>query len=449
MSEKTIAAIATAPGQGGVAVVRVSGKGAKKIARKLFIRPNGKKGVGKVRYMHFGHITDDAGTPIDEAMAVLFQAPKSYTGQDVLELQCHGGQVQAQRVLARVLDTGAVLAEPGEFTKLAFLNGRIDLSQAEAVMQLIGAQSEKAAQLSQNQLSGVLSRKVSALADTLLDLMAAIGAAADYPEDDVDDTAIRHAIGTIAGVSDELTALLRTAKTGIKYHEGVRVVIAGLPNAGKSSLLNALLGVDRAIVTDIAGTTRDILSEPLNLNGVPVTLYDTAGLRASGDVIERIGVEMAKDQLSKADLVLLVRDLTQEWSAQDEEILSCQKPLILVHNKLDLVDEAPDAPQGVESVAISAKTCKGLDTLREKMLEMITGDSALGSVNLTQQRHADAVSDALASLDLALEGLKLGMELDVVYGDIRAAWQSLGLITGVSADDAVISRIFSTFCLGK
>lgn len=447
----TIAAIATAPGQGGIAVVRVSGDGAREIAKRVFRRGKGGKGVLKPRYLTYGHVVDAAGAVIDEAMAALFCAPHSYTGQDVLELQCHGGSVQAQRVLQAVLDAGARPAQPGAFTKLAFLNGRIDLSQAEAVMQIVGAQSQRAAQLSQNQLDGALSRAVRQMADTLLDLMAAIGAAADYPEDDVDDTAVRQARAVIGEVMQRLSALLATAKAGMRYQQGVRVVIAGRPNAGKSSLLNALLGENRAIVTEVAGTTRDVLSEPLNLDGVPLTLCDTAGLRVSGDQIERIGVQRAMQQLEMADLVLLVRDLTAPVTQEDRDVLACGKPLILVHNKLDLAPDAQEPQQTPEvpSVAISARTGQGIDALKAQMLARITGDSALCDVNLTQQRHADAVRDAYDALAAAAGGLDQGMPLDVILVDVQAAWRALGQITGETADDALITRIFSAFCLGK
>jgi tRNA modification GTPase len=451
----TIAAIATSLGSGGIAIVRVSGDLAGDIAGRVF-RPF--KSLNKLqhRMMTYGHVIDSKGNAIDEVMAVFFRGPNSYTTQDVLEIHCHGGSEMARQALSCCMAAGARLAEPGEFTKRAFLNGRIDLSQAEAVMRIISAKSEKAARLSQKQLGGALSRKITQLQSDLLDIMAGIEAAADYPEEDIEDQAARQTFERISFLDIALGDLLNSADYAKKLREGIRICIAGKPNAGKSSLMNALLGESRAIVTDIAGTTRDILTEPLNINGIPATICDTAGLRSDGetgsDVIERMGIERARAEIEGSDIVLLVWDMGEPFTDEDRRILALQKPIILVKNKSDLYsgDVALEfANDKTPSVTISALTQQGIGELKNMVASMFDESDSLGDASLTEERHVEAVNSARKSLALALEALESGMPVDVCAIDLRDAWHHLGLITGKTADDELISRIFESFCLGK
>ncbi|MGI5900188.1 MAG: tRNA uridine-5-carboxymethylaminomethyl(34) synthesis GTPase MnmE [Christensenellales bacterium] len=451
----TIAAIATSLGRGGIAIVRVSGDLAGEIAGKVF-RPFKSPKRLKHRIMTYGHAIAPDESPIDEGLAVFFRGPNSYTTQDVLEIHCHGGSEMARQVLSSCMAAGARLAEPGEFTKRAFLNGRIDLSQAEAVMRIISAKSEKAARLSQKQLDGALSKEITSLQSDLLDIMAGIEAAADYPEEDVDDMTLRQTFDRILSIYAALDRLLKSADYAKKLRDGIRICIAGKPNAGKSSLMNALLGENRAIVTDIAGTTRDILTEPLNINGIPATICDTAGLRAGaeteGDVIERIGIERARAEIQSADIVLLVWDMGEEFTDEDRRIIDLDKPMILVKNKTDLFGEGEAfIPSDVEipSVTVSALTLQGIDELKQMLSSMFEESDSLGDASLTEERHVASVKSARKALGLALAAIEAGMPVDVCAIDLRDAWHHLGLITGKTADDELISRIFESFCLGK
>ena len=451
----TIAAISTPIGSGGIAIVRVSGSLAKDIAGRIFM-PFGKSPEPlRHRMMTFGHVVDQNGMQIDEALAVIFTAPNSYTKEDMLEIHCHGGSEMARQTLAACLSAGARMAEPGEFTMRAFLSGRIDLSQAEAVMRVISAKSGKAAAVSQKQLSGALSKKVIALQDELLDILAAIEAAADYPEDDIGDETAILTSRKIASLISQLDEMLNSAKYARALSDGIRICIAGKPNAGKSSLMNALLGENRAIVTDIAGTTRDVLTEPLNIHGIPTTLCDTAGLRTDGDVIERIGIERAREEIDACDIVLLVWDVGEELSDEDWRIIalnSPEKPVILVKNKADLLGgrDAP-APTGCEipSITISALHQQGIEDLKTAISQIFQGSDSLGAVNLTEERHVEAVSAAKTSLGLALDAIEGGMPVDICAIDLQDAWRHLGLITGKAVTEELISRIFEKFCLGK
>ena len=452
----TIAAISTPIGNGGIAIVRVSGSLAKDIARRVFVPANQKSAALKHRMMTFGHVIATDGEPIDEAMAVIFLAPNSYTKEGVLELHCHGGSETARLTLSACLDAGARLAEPGEFTKRAFLSGRIDLTQAEAVMRVISSKSQKAATVSQKQLGGALAKAVIALQDELLDIVAGIEAAADYPEEDIADETARLTAQKTSCLISRLDEMLSSAKYARALSDGIRVCIAGKPNAGKSSLMNALLGENRAIVTDIAGTTRDVLTEPLNIGGIPATICDTAGLRTEGDVIERIGIERARAEIDLCDIVLLVLDIGSELSDEDLRIIalnSPEKPVILVKNKIDLLAEGdePAFPccENMQSVTISALKMQGIDDLRAIILRIFESSESIGDVNLTEQRHVEAVSAARISLSLALEAIDNGLPVDVCAIDLRDAWQHLGLITGKTVNEELITRIFEKFCLGK
>lgn len=448
MSE-VIAAISTAQGAGGIAIVRLSGDETQSVLEKVF-RPAGRKIVID-HMMTYGHAVDREGAVIDEVMAVLFKAPRSYTREDVAEIHCHGGSIQAERILIACISAGARLAQPGEFTLRAFRNGRIDLSQAEAIMRVISASSKRAAQLSQQQLSGALSKKIIHLQDRLLDMTASVEATVDYPEDDLEEQTARRILLGIDELEEELCALLSSSRYARHITNGVRICIAGAPNAGKSSLLNALIGKDRAIVTEVEGTTRDVLTESMVIDGMPLLISDTAGLRVSGDRIERIGVELAQKEIENSDVVLLVWDMGKPLLERDREVLRAGKPVIFVKNKAD-AGSAPtpdEIPGDIPAIEISALTGDGVEELKRLIASTVRGSDALLDINLTEQRHADAVEEALVYLRGSREAIQAGMPLDIAALDLKNAWSALGTITGVSAPDELITRIFSNFCLGK
>ena len=384
----TIAAIATAPGEGGVAILRVSGELSEKIMREAFLPPRGyKKGIIESHRMYYGHLVDGKGSHLDEVMAVLMRAPKSYTREDVLEISCHGGRAAIMRALRRVLSLGARSAEPGEFTRRAFENGRIDLTQAEAVMSLISAGSEAAYRSSVRQLEGGVSSFVKGCRDDLLALMARIEAANDFPEE-IDELSeareaafeARRIAGRILERADEKAARI--------VREGVSVVLAGKPNVGKSSLMNAILGSERAIVTEIAGTTRDVLTERMSLNGIAITLSDTAGQHETGDVVEAIGVKRAQDAAGQADVVILVLDGSRDLTAEDEALIAqADERYIIVWNKADLW-EGERSPAGIR---ISARNGAGMEELTARLSGMIdTGSGQEGM--LTEGTLSEPVS---------------------------------------------------------
>lgn len=448
----TIAAPATAPGQAGVAILRVSGPGALSVLRGCFSH----KGPYEPRKMVYGSVLL-RGEPVDRALAVYFAAPKSYTGEDMAELHCHGGQETVRAALEALLAAGAVLAEPGEFTRRAFMNGRMDLSQAEAVMDLIAARAEGARKLALHQLEGRLGRRVAALQDELLSLLAEIEVTVDYPEDDLEEHTARSAIDRLNGIGGQLDGLLATARAGRALREGVRCAIVGRPNAGKSSLLNALLGEDRAIVTARPGTTRDTLDAEANIHGIPLTFVDTAGIRHSSDEIERMGVERAKKALASASLVLLVLDGADGVTADDRRIHkeAGETPLILVVNKADLSlrTTAGDAARELpcfSAVEVSALTGQGMAALQEMIHRCCAGNEGLNeSATLSNVRHIEAVKDAAAATRQAVDALGQGFPPDTAATDIRRAWHALGQVTGKTVDEDVIDLIFERFCLGK
>lgn len=453
---RTIAAPATPPGQGGVGIVRISGPEALAVLEKVF-RPQ-KGGYPLVaRRMTYGRVADEKGL-VDEALAVYFPAPHSYTGEDVCEIQCHGGSVAVRRVLERCLSNGAALAQPGEFTKRAFLNGRMDLSQAEAVMDLIGAQSERALSQAADQLSGRLRGEIEAMQDALTDLMAQLEVALDYPEEDVEEETLSGAAARIGLLREQGGALLAQFSQGRLLREGARVAIVGRPNAGKSSLLNALLEADRAIVTDIPGTTRDTLEETLILNGLPIHLVDTAGLRQQGDAVERIGIARARAELEQSDLALWVVDGSQRAGEEDRQLAEAlrDKAVLILANKQDLERQFDIAlleqwlPQA-EVLAISALTGAGLEQVKERIFARLTGGNweEAGGARLTNARQAAAMAQALAALERAEDSARSEQSPDFVEIDLRDAFTALGEITGHTLHEQIIDRIFEKFCLGK
>lgn len=436
----TIAAIATATGYGGIAIVRISGSEAENIAARVF-----RGGVLSDHLFVYGHFIDPSGNPIDEGMAVLMKGPRSYTREDVLELHCHGGMHITRQLLAACITAGARPAEPGEFTRRAYLNGRIDLAQAQAVMDMIAANSQASARSAMERLQGGLSKQIHALEDILLNEAARLEAFLDYPDEDLDDLSIQQAHEGIAPVIAMLEEAIAAAPFAQKRREGVQVAIAGAPNAGKSSLMNALLGSDRAIISPIEGTTRDTLSEPLIINGILFLLTDTAGLRETGEAIERIGVERAKESIGQADILLLCLDKTATPPADILHLFTDPRT-ILVINKDDLPDPNTPIPSHPKTVTISALTGQGLDTLRQTLLD-VSGTTAHEDGFLTHQRDVQIASEALQCLYGANEALADQL-LDCAAIDMRNALACLSQITG-STDEDLLHRIFSTYCLGK
>lgn len=437
-----IYALATPVG-GAIAVVRLSGTGAKKLLYTVFT------GRGAPREMAYGRIVNEAGEPLDQAMAAFFPAPRSYTGEDMAELYLHGGQTTVRRVLA-LLGRHARGARPGEFTERAFLNGKLDLAQAEAVMDLINAGAERSANSALAQLTGRLSERIAALEAQLLDALSGLEAAIDYPEELEDD--VTSALpGVLAAAEAELAALIGAGLSGRVLREGARVALIGRPNAGKSSLLNALAGAERAIVTQFAGTTRDVLEEAVSMDGIPVTLFDTAGIRAADDPVERIGVERARRAAERADLLLLCFDAAAPLSEEDEALLAetAGRSRLAVCCKGDLPalwEAEALSPYGIEALAVSAETGEGLAALRRAIAARIA--PAAESALVTNARHIEALQRAAASVSDA-EKSAGGTEPELVATDLREALAALGQITGREASADLIERIFSKFCVGK
>lgn len=437
----TIAALATAPGTGGIAIVRISGPDAEKYLTALF-RP---RRVFENHHMYYGHVQDGDET-LDECMAVLMKAPRTYTREDVAELQLHGGSFVAQSVLQCLYRMGARAAEPGEFTKRAFLNGRIDLSRAEAVMSLISAEGARAARAAIRQLSGGVGAFIVGAQEKLLKLLSGVAAAIDYP----DEISFEEAAGDLEAGARALAEELENAcdERGARIAEqGLQVVLCGRPNVGKSSLLNALTRQERAIVTDIPGTTRDIVTADMMLDGLKIRFSDTAGIRDNTDTIEKIGVERARKAVAGADVALVVLDASQELTEEDEALLRETKdaPRIVVLNKSDLPavltqQEFPDA------VCVSAAAGEGLDELE---VHIATFGAGAGESALTQQRHMTLARTAAAALRRAAAACEMGQNVDIAAVELHEALYTLGRITGEQVDEKLIDDIFSRFCVGK
>ena len=468
-----IVAVATAPGRGGVGIVRVSGRGLSSLMLALchkFLVP---------RQATFTLFKDGMGQAIDEGLAIYFPAPHSYTGEDVLELQAHGGPVVLQLLVARCLEAAAQydqtsqpclpqlrLAEPGEFTERAFLNDKIDLAQAEAVADLIDASTVSAARSAARSLSGDFSLAVNTLLEQLIHLRMLVEATLDFPEEDIDFLQKADATGQLRCLQIALKDVLQRATQGAILREGIKVVIAGQPNAGKSSLLNALAGADVAIVTPIAGTTRDKVTQLIQIEGVPLHVVDTAGLRETLDEVERIGVERAWTEIETADVVMFLHDTQRYASAEDgiadhcaaedevianalSQLLSDRTPVIHVWNKSDLVTSAEDVIRG-DGLLISAKSGQGFDALRQRLLTTVGWQSAPDGIFMARERHLRALNLAGAQLDTAAAQLtSTPPALDLLAEDLRQAQQALGQITGVFSSDDLLGEIFSNFCIGK
>ena len=440
----TIAAIATAPGAGGVGIVRLSGPHAKRIGEALARRELAP------RQAHYVRFADDAGEAIDDGIALFFAGPASYTGEDVVELQAHGSPAVLHELVARCVALGARRARPGEFSERAFLEGRLDLAQAEAVADLIAAADVRAARAARRALDGQFSRRVDALADELLAIRVHVEAAIDFADEPIDTLGGAQLRARLATTSDALDELLRAAERGRRLRDGLHAVIVGPPNAGKSSLLNVLAGSDRAIVTDIAGTTRDLLHETIRIDGVELTLVDTAGLREGGDVIEREGMRRARGELERADLALVVLDSRDPEGGRVAvaDAIADVPQRVWIHNKADLLDAPAAIAPGV--MQVSARTGAGIDALHVRLRELAQGnaDAAGEGAFTARARHVDAL--AIARGHLAQARVELDHEaLDLAAESLRLAHDALGEITGrVHADD-LLGHIFSSFCIGK
>lgn len=456
--EATIVAISTPPGEGGIGIVRISGERSKDYLDQIFLSKNSKD--LDPRRLTYGHIISpqEPGQIIDECLAVYFPGPKTYTGEDLVEIQCHGSMVSLRKVLKTVQELGASLAEPGEFTKRAFLNGRLDLSQAEAVIDLIKAKTEKSFEVAMDQLGGTTSSKIKELREKTRDLMVQITVNIEYPEEDIEEITYDQMEDSILSISCEIQKLLATAHSGRILKEGLAVAIIGKPNVGKSSLMNALLKENRAIVTEIPGTTRDTIEEWLSIRNIPLRIIDTAGIRETDDLVEKIGIEKAKESFMKADLVVLVLDGSQELSSEDKMIMELVKDqsVMVLLNKRDLgkavnhqavEDHLPQAT----IVETSVTEEMGILEIEDKIEEIVYGGwvKQEGNIIITQVRHQELLEKAGQSCKDALVMIRQKEALDFIEVDIRNAHESLGEIIGETVKDDVINEVFNRFCLGK
>lgn len=457
---ETIAAISTPPGEGAIGIVRLSGEEAVKIADRVYKSGTKKLIEQKSHTIHYGHIENPkTGETVDEVMISVMRAPKTFTREDVVEINCHGGITSVNQVLQVVLQFGARLAEPGEFTKRAFLNGRIDLSQAEAVMDLIRAKTDKAMHVALQQLDGNLSTLIRNLRADILDTLAQVEVNIDYPEyDDVETLTSQLLVEKAKIVKVQIQQLLQTASQGKILREGLATAIIGRPNVGKSSLLNFLLQEEKAIVTEVAGTTRDIIEEYVNVRGVPLKLVDTAGIRETEDIVERIGVEKSRQALANSDLVLLVFNQNEKLSKEDRLLIKAtdQNHRIVILNKMDLpnqldltkLEELVD-PDFIVKTSILTKS--GIDVLEEKIAHLFfageTGER--DATYVSNVRHIALLNDAESALDDVITGIESGMPVDLVQIDMTRCWELLGEITGDSVQDELLTQLFSQFCLGK
>lgn len=455
----TIAAVATPPGEGGISIIRISGERTFEIVAPLF---KGKSLADVASHtINYGHIIDpETGAEVDEVMASVMRAPKTYTREDVVEINCHGGLLATNQILQLILSQGARLAEPGEFTKRAFLNGRIDLSQAEAVMDLIRAKTDRSMKVALNQLDGNLSRLIKHLRQDILEVLAQVEVNIDYPEyDDVETMTTKLLLEKAQDVQAAIKQLLATAKQGKVLRDGLATAIVGRPNVGKSSLLNELLHEDKAIVTDVAGTTRDVIEEYVNVGGVPLKLVDTAGIHKTDDTVEKIGVERSKKAIAAADLVVLVLNASEPLTLEDRQLLTdtANEKRIIILNKTDLplqldLGELQQLAGDTKIIQTSILQNKGVDQLEAEISHLFFDvgiDSGRGNVMVTNARHIGLLNQASQALDDVMNGIAAGMPVDLVQIDMTRCWNLLGEITGDSYQDELLDQLFSQFCVGK
>ena len=447
----TIAAISTPAGNGGVGIIRISGNDSLKIIDRIF-KPVKK---GEIRPFSFklGHIYDEEGKIIDQVLVSYFKAPKSYTGEDVCEINCHGGNVAMKKILETVLKNGAVMAEGGEFTKRAFLNGKLDLTQAEAVIELINSKSEKESRASIKQLDGKLGQEIKNIENEIVGLLADIEANIDYPEyEDIEEVRREKIIEVLRNQIEKLSKLEKSFESGKILKNGVLTAIVGKPNVGKSSLLNALLKEDRAIVTEIPGTTRDTIEEYVTIKGISLRLMDTAGIRKTSDIVENIGVEKSKKALEEAELVLLLIDGSVGVTDEDKKIYNeiKNKPHILIINKTDLESKEINISDE-NTVRISTKTGDGLEQLENKIEELFNTKNldTENEIIITNIRHKDLISKTIKGLNSAIEAIETGIPIDMISINIKDAIKSLGEMLGESVSEDVLNKIFEKFCVGK
>ena len=459
LQQDTIAALVTAVGESSVGIIRISGPEAVKIADKIY---QGKSDLlsADTHTIHYGYVYDWRNDKkIDEALFMLMRGPRSFTGEDVVEVQCHGGMVVLKQVLQLILLSGARLAEQGEYSKRAFLNGRLDLAQAESIMDIVQAKTDKGVDLALLQLQGTLSGMVKTLRADLLELIAFIQADIDYPDDDIERLTAEEQQQRVVNLKTQVANVLQNAQKGKMIRDGLKVVIAGKPNVGKSSLLNALLGQERAIVTDIPGTTRDVIEEYINLNGIPLKIVDTAGIRETDNVVEQIGVDRAQQFMKTADLVLYVVDAVQGLTEQDTLMMEDiqNQPVIYLLNKSDVGISDEIRAQLKEAIGeapvleISARDKIGLEQLEEKITDLFFAGTleVSNDIMVTNVRHIQILEESMAHMDGFLNGIMLGLSVDFLVIDLQNAWEKLGKITGETVEEDLLDQIFSKFCLGK
>lgn len=451
----TIAAISTPRGEGGIGIIRISGDKSFEILERIFNTKNPNRDLGFYKF-NYGFIHDN-GKIVDEVMAVRMKAPKTYTCEDVVEINCHGGHLISEKVLELVLKNGARHAEQGEFTKRAFMNGRIDLSQAEAVMDIIHGKTEKSISLSLEQLRGDLRDKIASFKKALLDVTAHVNVVLDYPEEGIDDPLPSNLRENLENVYAEADRLISSYDKGKKIKEGIKTVIAGKPNVGKSTLLNSLLKEERAIVTHIPGTTRDVIEEIINIKGIPLVLTDTAGIRKTEDIVENIGVEKSKKFIENADLVLFVLDASRELESEDreviEEIQNHNKKTIVLLNKIDLERKIELEEFNLENILeISAKDNIGIEDMEERIYSYIVEENVEDSSEkliITNIRHKTALEKTKDAIRNIFETIDAGMPMDLISVDLKEALDSLSEITGEISSEDILDHVFGNFCVGK
>ena len=451
----TIAAISTPRGEGGIGIIRISGDKSFEILERIFNTKNPNRDLGFYKF-NYGFIHDN-GKIVDEVMAVRMKAPKTYTCEDVVEINCHGGHLISEKVLELVLKNGARHAEQGEFTKRAFMNGRIDLSQAEAVMDIIHGKTEKSISLSLEQLRGDLRDKIASFKKALLDVTAHVNVVLDYPEEGIDDPLPSNLRENLENVYAEADRLISSYDKGKKIKEGIKTVIAGKPNVGKSTLLNSLLKEERAIVTHIPGTTRDVIEEIINIKGIPLVLTDTAGIRKTEDIVENIGVEKSKKFIENADLVLLVLDASRELESEDreviEEIQNHNKKTIVLLNKIDLERKIELEEFNLENILeISAKDNIGIEDMEERIYSYIVEENVEDSSEkliITNIRHKTALEKTKDAIRNIFETIEARMPMDLISVDLKEALDSLSEITGEISSEDILDHVFGNFCVGK